>query len=161
MKGFFTQETVDIKQALDIVQWRLGDRKVRLYYQTAATISAQIRVFAKAAVTRAGENQKLWRDLSKYETEPSNVRLNRGYRRSGYLSNVQWWRVDVEGDLVVVYFDDLVAKFHCTDALVFQACLYRAAKNAKNWAGDGSRGLMLTAHLTDASINRPVGMGFM
>ena len=151
MRDLFTLETAQIGQAKDLVQWTLDDRKVRIYYPTCIALSAQIRVYAKAAVTAAGGNTRLWRELAKYDQEPSMVPLHRKYRRSGHLSNLKSWNVKPDGELVVIYLDDLVAMFHCTDALIAQAMLLRAAKNAKRWAGDGSRQLMVTAVLHNAT----------
>lgn len=159
-RGVFTAETVLIGYVKDLVQWQLGDRKVRLYYPTAFKLFAEMRVYAKGAVTIAGGNTRLWRELAKYEDAPPDVPLNREYRRSGHLSNLTTWDVDLEGELVVVQLDDLIAKFHCTDALIAQAMGTMAARNAKRWAGDGARDLVLTALLTDARLEhaRPVAM---
>lgn len=151
MKGLFTQEQVNVAQAMDIVEWTLGDRKIRLYYPTCFKISGALRVGGKAALDAAGGNVALWRELAKYELEAPFERVHHEYRRSGFLSNLEAWRIDVEGELVIAYLDDLVAKFHCTDALIFQAWLDVAARNAKAWAGDDYTGYVMTARLTDAS----------
>lgn len=157
MRGLFTQETVLVGQVLDLVQWQLGDRKVRIYYQTAFPMFSQIRVFAKAAVDLAGGNTRLWRELAKYENAEPNVPLHPTYRRSECLSNLKTIpRVDIEGELVVVYLDDLVAKFHCVDALKVQAAGMQAARDARRWAGDGSRDLVLTARLHNATPEGPL-----
>lgn len=152
MRGLFTQENMQVGEALDIVQWTLRDRKVRLYYPTAIKMAAQIRVFAKAAVAAAGGNPKLWREIAKYEAEEPLTPLNPEYRRSGFLSNLKHIPVvTLEGELVSVQLDDLVARFHCTDALRVQAMLTRSARCAKRWAGDGAREFILTARLHNAT----------
>ena len=152
MRDLFTQETVTVGQAMDLVQWQLGSNKVRIYYPTAFKLAGQIRVCAKAAVALAGGNAALWRDLAKYELEKPLQPLHREYRRSGHLSNLSHEPyVRVAGELVVVQLDKLQAKFHCTDALIVQAMILRAAREAKQWAGDGSRAVILSAHLTNAT----------
>lgn len=157
MRGIFTQETMQVGEVLDLVQWQLGDRKVRLYYPTAIKTAAQIRVFAKAAVELAGDNPRLWREIAKYEAEEPLTPLHPEYRRSGHLSNLQHIPlVDLEGELVTVQLDDLVAKFHCVDALRVQAMLTRCARGAKRWAGDGGREFILTARLTNATPDGPL-----
>ena len=157
MRGLFTQETMQVGQAMDIVQWRLGDRKVRLYYQTAIRTAAKIRVFAKAAIEAAGGNSRLWREIAKYEAEEPLTPLHPEYRRSGHLSNLKHIPlVDIEGELVTVQVDDLIAKFHCTDALRVQAMLTRSARCAKRWAGDGAREFILTARLHNATPDRRI-----
>lgn len=154
MKGLFTRERVNVAQALDLVEWTLGDRKIRLYYPTCFKIAGGLRVAGKAGVDAAGGNVSLWRELAKYKLEAPFNRVHHEYRRSGFLSNLEAWHIDVEGELVVAYLDDLVAKFHCTDALIFQAWLDVAARQAKAWAGDDYDGLILTARLTNATPDR-------
>ncbi len=159
MRGLFTQETIQIGHAKDLVQWKLGDRKVRLYYPTTIKMAAQMRVFAKAAIEIAGGNPRLWREIAKYELEEPLTPLNPEYRRSGHLSNVRHIPlVDLEGELVTVQLDDLIAKFHCTDALRAQAMLTRSARCAKRWAGDGSRNILLTARLHNATPDKRIGV---
>jgi len=158
MRGLFTQETVNVAQALDLVQWTLGDRKVRLYYPTCFKIAGGIRVAAKQCMGIGGDNARLWRALAEYEADAPPIRAHREYRRSGHLSNLKAWRVDVEGELVAVFLDDLVAKFHYADALLIQASLHRAAQQAKAWAGDHASALVMTARLTDASENDRLGL---
>lgn len=154
MKDLFTQETVNVAQAMDIVQWTLGDRKIRLYYLTCFRIAGHIRVCAKAGIEVAGSPLALWRELAKYEFETPDMLVNDEYRRSGFLTNLTTWDVDLEGELVVVHLDDLTAKFHCTDAILIQAWLDRAARQAKAWAGDTQEELILSARLTDATPDR-------
>jgi len=148
MKNLFTLEKVNVAQAMDIVELTLGDRKIRLYYPTCFKIASAVRVAGKAGL---GENIKLWRKLSRYKLEAPFAPIHHEYRRSGYLSNLKEWHIDVVGELTVVYLDDLVAKFHATDALMLQAWLDVAARRAKAWAGDDSTAYILTARLTDAT----------
>jgi hypothetical protein len=140
---------------MDLVRWRLGSHKIRLYYPTAYKLAGQMRVVAKTAVELAGGNRKLWRAVALYDLEPSTVALNREYRRSGLLSNLKNTpTVDIDGELVIVQLDDLRATFHCTDALMAQAMLLRAARDAKRWAGDAQRVRMLSAFLTNATPDK-------
>ena len=152
MRNLFTQEKVKVGNGMDLVQWQLGEHKIRLYYLTAYKLAGQIRVVAKAAVNLAGGNPALWRSLAAYDLEPSRVPLHREYRRSGFLSNLKTIpTVDIDGELVVVQLDELEATFHCTDALIVQAMLLRAARDAKRWAGDAQRVRILSAFLTNAT----------
>ncbi len=151
MENIFTQEKVNVAQALDLVEWTLGDRKIRLYYQTCFKIAGALRVAGKVGIDAAGGNVSLWRELARYELEAPFAPTYFEYRRSGYLSNLREWRVDVEGELAVIYLDDLIAKFHCTDALIFQAWLDVAARRAKAWAGDDSTSFIVSGRLTNAT----------
>lgn len=157
MSDVFRFEPADIAKALDIVQWRLGDNKLRLYYPTAIKLAGRMRVCGKEAIAQAGGNRKLWRDIIKYESAEIVEPLHPDYRRSGYLSNLRTEpKAHVEGELVVLTFDKLTAKLHCTDALIAQAMLMRAARNAKRWAGDSNRGFVLSALLTNATPEGPL-----
>ena len=158
MRGLVKPTNVAVAQALDLVQWTLGDRKIRLYYQTALNLAGAMRVAAKACMGIGGENSRIWRDLAKYERDAPPIVYHREYRRSGELSNLKAWRVDVEGELVAVYLDDLVAKFEFDLALMAQAALHRAAQQAKGWAGDDSTAFVITARLTDAAENDRLGI---
>ena len=158
MAHVFTREHVNVRQAMDIVEWQLGTHKVRLYYQTTIELLHGMRVAAKAAMRHEGNAVALWRDHAKIDQSPSIVPLHHEYRRSGHTSNVKTWRVDVEGSLVAVYLNELEARFHWTDALYFQAWLRTAARQAKNWAGDSSRQLRSTALLTDAEDSYKRGL---
>ena len=153
MLELFTQHTVNVAQAEDLVEWRIGSNAVRLYYPTCFKIAAGIRVAGKMAMAHECENVVLWRKLAKYEADTPFGPVHREYRRSGRLSNLKAWRVDIEGSLVAVYLDDFVAKFHFADALVIQAWMNVAARQAKAWAGDDTTGLIITARLTDAEEN--------
>ena len=144
----FTLEKVNVAQAKDLVEWTIAENKIRAYYPTAVKIAAAMRVAGKAAITLAGGNVSLWRDLAKYELSAPVEPMHGEYRRSGYLSNLDRWDVYPEGELVVVVLDDLTAKFHCTDALILQAWLNVAARQAKAWAGDDSTAFIITARLT-------------
>jgi len=151
MKDLFTLKKINVAYAMDLVEWTLGDNKIRLYYPTCFKIAGAMRVGGKAGVDASGGNVKLWRELARYELAAPFTPTHREYRRSGHLSNLKEWRVDVDGELVIVYLDDLVAKFHCTDALICQSWLDVAARRAKAWAGDDSTAFVVTARLTDAN----------
>ncbi len=147
----FKYEQLHIGYAMDLVDWTIGSNKVRLYYPTCLKLAGGIRVAGKEAMVNAGANVSIWRDLAKYELEQKIQKMHWEYRRSGELSNLTAWRVDVEGSLVVVYLDNFVAKFYCTDALMIQAALSVAGRQAKAWAGDDSSSMIITARLTNAT----------
>ena len=147
----FAYKQINVAYAMDLVDWTIGSNKVRLYYPTCLKLAGSIRVAGRAGITNAGENVRIWGDLAKYELEQPIQHVHREYRRSGELSNLIDWHVDVEGPLVVVHLDDFVAGFHCVDALRIQAALMAAGKQAKAWAGDDSTAIILTARLHNAT----------
>jgi len=153
MKDLFTSEQVNVQQAMDIVQVVLGSNKIRLYYHTTFTLCSKIQGASKIAMQHEGVKPEFWSKLAKYDRKSIDTPVNRTYRRSPHLANVEVIDVDIEGALVVLKFDDLVAKFHYTDAAKLCVWLRRAAKQAKNWSGDRSRIWNTYANLTDAEAN--------
>ncbi len=157
MKDLFTSEQVNVQQALDIVRLILGDNKIRLYYQEVFKLCSDIQGCAKIAMAHEGMPPDFWHKIAVYDRQTIDTPLNRTYRRSRYHSNVyKPITVDVEGSLVVLYIDDLVAKFHFKHAAQLCVWLRRAAKQAKNWAGDRSKILTTFARLTTAEENEQV-----
>lgn len=150
MKDLFTSEQVNVQQAQDIVQLILGTNKIRLYYQSTFTICSKLQGASKIAMQHEGVKPEFWNEIAKYDRNSIDTPIHRTYRRSPHQANVQVVDIDIEGSLVVVKFDDLVAKFHYTDAAKLCVWLRRAAKQAKNWSGDRSRIWNTWAHLTDA-----------
>ena len=154
MKDLFKAEQVNVKKALDLVQLILGDNKIRLYYQTVFKLCSDLQGASKIAMQHEGIKPDFWHKLAVYEGQVIDTPMNRTYRRSGYTSNVTADpKVDIEGSIVVVYFDDLVAKFHFSEAAQLCVWLRVAAKHCKNWAGDRSRIKNVYARLTDAEEN--------
>lgn len=154
MKDLFTAEQVNVQKALDIVQLILGGNKIRLYYQTVFKLTSDLQGASKIAMQHEHLSPMFWHKLAVYEGQVIDTPVNRTYRRSGYTSNVKkppW--VDVEGSLVVIHFDDLVAKLHFSQAAKLCVWLRIAAKHCKNWAGDRSRIRNVYARLTDAEEN--------
>lgn len=159
MKDLFTFEQVNVRQGLDLVELQLGSNKIRLYYHDAFTICSKLQGNATFALRYERNNPKLWEELNAYEHKPITVPLHPRYRRSGLASNVKVYKVSFEGQLVILQFDTLVAKFHYSDIPKLRAHMYRAAKQAKRWAGDSSRQWNIFARLTDAEDNDKFAFG--
>lgn len=110
----------------------------------------------KLAMQHEGVRPKLFAALANYDRSQCAVPLHHEYRRSKYESDLKDWQVAFEGSLVVLTLDDLVAKFHFSDAAKLQSWLRKAAKQAKNWAGDRGRIWNTFAALRDAEENDKV-----
>lgn len=156
MKDLFTSEQVAVQKAQDIVRLILGPNKIRMYYPTVFKFCSDLQGASKLAMQHEGVKPEFWNKLAVYERQIIDTPLNRKYRRSKYTSNTGDPIVDVEGSLVVVRFDDLVAKFHYPHAAQLCVALRVAAKHCKNWAGDRSRIRNVYARLTDAEQNDKV-----
>ncbi len=154
--GILKPAQINVQQALDIVQLCLGTDKIRLYYQTTFKICSNIAGAAKFAMRHEGVRPAQWNELAKYDRAHCNVRLHKEYRRSNHRTNIENWAVSFEGSLVVLTFDDQFYKMHYSDAAIVQVWLRKAAKQAKNWAGDNGRIWTTYARLTDAEENDKV-----
>jgi len=156
VKDLFTSKQVNVQQAMDIVQLVLGSNKIRLYYHTTFSLCSKIQGASKIAMQHEGVKPEFWNKLAKYDRTTIDTPVNKTYRRSPHLANVEMIDVKIKGSLVVLVFDDLVAKFHYTDAAKLCVWLRRSAKQAKNWAGDRSQIWNTYANLTDAETNDKV-----
>lgn len=164
MGVILTQHQVSVKQGMDLVQAKFSDRSMLLYYQDTFEICSKMRGLGTFALRYERNSPKLMIELEKYEQEPPNVPLSPRFRRSGLKTNVKAYRVDYEDQLVVLEFRDFtnnihVVKMHYTDAVIVRAWLFKAAKEAKAWAGDDSRGFRVFAKLTDAEDNDKFAFG--
>lgn len=159
MKDLFTFQDVNVRQGMDLVELQLGSNKLRLYYHDTLTICSKLQGNATFALRYERNHPKLWQELNKYEREPPKTPLHPNYRRSGLMSNVKMYKVSFKGQLVILQFDELLAKFHYSDIPRIRAHLYRAAKEAKCWAGDSSKQWNIFARLTDAEDNDKFAYG--
>ena len=153
MRDLFTFKQVNVRQGMDLVELQLSSHKIRLYYHDVFTICSKLQGNATFALRYERNHPKLWRELNKYEHEPIATPLHPTYRRSGLVSNVKVYKISFKGQLVILQFDELVAKFHYSDIPRLRAHLYRAAKQAKRWAGDDSKQWNIFARLTTAEEN--------
>ncbi len=151
MRDLFTANQVNVQKALDIVGLQLGSNKIRLYYPTAFKFCSDLQGASKIAMQHEGVKPDFWHKLAVYEGQVIDTPVNRTYRRSSHNSSVVDPTVDIEGSIVVCYFDDLTAKFHFSEAAQLCVWVRVAAKHCKNWAGDRSRIRNVYARLTDAT----------
>ncbi len=159
MKDLFTFQHDLVSQGMDLVQLRLRSNKIRLYYHDVFTICSKLQGNATFALRYERNHPNLWHELQRYDQEPITVPLHPTYRRSGLVSNVKTYSVTFKGPLVIMQFNELVAKFHYSDVPRLRSHLYRAAKQAKRWAGDDSQQWNIFARLTDAAENDKFAYG--
>lgn len=161
----FRLNRVAVDAYCDIVYVTLGDRTLKLFYQTTLEIAAGMRLAAKMSMRHEGAPVTQWREtlqsISASGCPLSRPELYRRphkiFRRSSLLTNVSVWRVTWSGALVSLYADDVVFKLHWTDALVLHRVLREWAKDAKSWAGDTSSTTRSVAYLSDAEENYKYG----
>lgn len=159
MKDLFTFEHVNVRQGMDLVELQLRSNKIRLYYHDVFTLCSKLQGNAMFALRYERNHPDLWRELQRYDQEPIIIPLHPTYRRSGLVSNVETYSVTFKGPLVILQFNELVAKFHYTDIPRLRSHLYRAGKQAKRWAGDSNKQWNIFARLTDAEANDKFAYG--
>ena len=109
---------------------------------------------AKMAGRYEGVRTNLWRTFVLDKERQPRKQLHRdGYRRSGTVSNIKNWSVGGKRNLVVLHFDDLTVDMHYSDAFKLYVWIRESARDAKAWAGDGSRNMTTRAVLVDAEVN--------
>lgn len=153
--GILQSHTVGAVSDKDIVVLTLGTHEIRLYYQTTFEVVNGLRLAAKIALRHEGLQMPDWRavlDTVKPQL-PARIKTYKGYRRSDMLTNVDTWKVQWNGSLVVVKFNELTAELHYSDALRLHLLLRAAAKNAKAWSGDDAKQMRVSAYLNDAEDN--------
>jgi len=150
-----TQQNVGVDSLYDLVILKLGDRRLRIPYQNVFEIVNNMRMAAKMAGRHEGVAPPSWRQVleSVRGQLPEPAKRHPHFRRSMEQPNVKNWRVGGEGSLVVLNFDDLEFKTHFSDALRLMELMRAHAHRAKNWAGDTSKSMRMTANLTDAANN--------
>lgn len=159
----FRLNRVAVNAYCDLVYVTLGDRTLRLFYQTTLEIAAGMRLAAKMSMRHEGALVTQWRET--LQSIPTSGlprpefyrRAHKTFRRSNLLANVSVWRVTWSGALVSLHADDVVFRLHWTDALVLHRVLREWAKDAKSWAGDTSRTTRSVAYLSDAEENYKYG----
>lgn len=159
MSAVFTLEHVSTSPRFEFVAMRFRDKTPMVPYQTAFKILNGVCAAAKHAMRYEAVANKHWRTLAYIDADTVTFPTAREPRRSRLASNVSNWRVDIENQLIVLYFETrnnkkaLVVKMHYSDALQWYTMARLSAREAKAWAGDGSKNMQATAHLTDAAQN--------
>jgi len=138
---------------------RFRDQSPLVPYQTAFKILNGVCAAAKHAMRYEAVANKHWRTLAHIDVDTVTFRAAAEPRRSTLRSNVSNWRVDVDNQLIVLYFETrnnkkaLTVKMHYSDALQWYTMARLSAREAKAWAGDDTKAMQATAHLTDAAEN--------
>ncbi len=159
MSAVFTLEQVSTSPRFEFVAMRFRDQTPMVPYQTAFKILNGVCMAAKHAMRYEAVANTHWRTLAYIDVDTVTFRAAREPRRSTLQSNVSNWRVDVENQLILLVFETrnnkkaLVVKMHYADALQWYTMARLSAREAKAWAGDDSKNMQATAHLTDAAQN--------
>ena len=145
------------RHVLDIVEIILGSQRPRVFYQTAREIAPHIRVAAKSCLQYERERARAWRLWQAKDFGAVYEPRHPAFRRSNLQATVRRWRVYPQGALVVLKFDDLTVRVPYEEALNLHGFIDVAAQNARNWAGDGAGGIIVTGLLSDAEHNYKIG----
>lgn len=159
MSAVFTLEQVSTSSRFEFVAMRFRDQTPLVPYQTAFKILNGVCMAAKHAMRYEAVANKYWRTLAFIDVDTVTFKAAREPRRSTLASNVSNWKVDIENQLVVLVFETrnnkkaLTVKMHYAEALQWYTMARLSAREAKAWAGDDTKSMMGTAHLTDAAQN--------
>ena len=144
---------VSVGYRQDIVVFRVSGQEFHLYYQSVFSLVSAINVGAKRALQYAGAKASEWRGMREDQDGYTYPKVSPEYRRSRQTANVDSMNVETDGQLVVVKMGGAELKGPPDDMIHIASLLRRAARCAKNWAGDRSRYRTATASLTDAEEN--------
>lgn len=159
MSAVLTLEHVSTSPRFEFVAMRFRDQTPMVPYQTAFKMLNAVCMAAKHAMRYESLHNKHWRTLAHIDVDTVTFRAAREPRRSSLRSNVSNWRVDIENQLIVLYFETrnnkkaLTVRMHYADALQWYTMARLSAREAKAWAGDDTKAMQATAHLTDAEAN--------
>lgn len=158
MPDVFARQQVSAESDHDLVVMRIGSHEITAPYQTVFEMLQHVLIAAKMASSTDGNSPKVWRDFVEHENDPDEVVMSRHFRKSTKPWNLQRYKIMYEGSLVVLCFNELVAKFHYADVLQFHTMVRHAAKRAKAWAGDSAKLLNIGAYLSTAEENYRLGL---
>ena len=159
MSAVFTLEHVSTSPRYEFVVMRFGDQRPMVPYQTAFKILNGVASAARHAMRFEAVATKHWRTLAHIDADTVTFPAHFEPRRSRLHSNVSNWRVDVEQQIVVLYFETrnnkkaLTVRLHYADALQWYMMARLSAREAKAWAGDDTKAMSVNAYLTDAEQN--------
>lgn len=142
----------------DMVTIKHGSADIHIHYNAALNIVPALRIACKAALRYVGADPSEWRNIGDDEDDFEIGESYRGFRQSGRLANCSRWRVDVDGALVSLVFDEHTICSPFEDMTKVMRALRQAAKQAKAWAGDSGTTLRVVGRLTDAEQNYKQGM---
>ncbi len=142
-----------------MVELELGAIKVLIPYQAAFEMSQSLRLGAKQAARLDRVPATFWRDVDTEDLTDVPRTHRGGYRRSHLVPNFHKWEVQVHGALVGLYFDGSGMEFDYELAVKLHQMIRRAARRAKAWAGDHSKGRRMLGMLTTAEDDDKLGLG--
>jgi len=150
MSDVLTSQQVEVGTMYDMVGVKFGTHRLLLYYITTFKIAHAIAMAARLAGRHEGVNPMFWRNFCRNADFNKKPKAHHTYRRTREVTNLKDWKVSFEGPLVVLKFDELEVKLHYTNAFELYVWMRTNGRIAKAWAGDTSKTMTVTAHLTDA-----------
>lgn len=129
-----------------------GGTEIMMPYAAALTIAQHARLAAKQAMRMVREDVSKWRDYAELR-EIELVTPNAAPRRT--LGGRFEWSINLKDwdERVYFLFGNVELVLHFEKALQLSVDLRSAARQAKAWAGDQSRGFRAAGNLTDAEKN--------
>lgn len=140
----------------DMVVIHLGSMHPMIPYQAALEIAQSLRVgckiaakYDRAAGTFVNEMSEDIQDIPK---------AHRGFRRSMLVPSARQWLIEPRPPLVAVLFDAVGVEMGYEEGVRLHHCIRRAARRAKAWAGDTSRGVRMLGGISNAEDDDRLGL---
>lgn len=134
----------------DMVIVNVGKIQARAWYQTAFEISQHLRMACKLAARYDHVPADFWSDVDMEDLKDCPD-PHRKFRRSKQVQNFTSCSTRFQGAEVCILFDDVGEIFGYEDGIKLHQMIRRAARRAKAWAGDTTKGMKMLVNLTDAA----------
>lgn len=159
MDTVLRKERIHITSEHDRVLINIGNLQVDMPYASSFKIAQGLRLASKDAMRYAKEDPHTWSTIAALndmpeETTPYQVsKKNQVTIRKNYN-----WAVGYEGENIKIKFGNIIFKFHFVVALKMSEWIRIAGREAKSWAGDGSKSMIAFGILSDAEENYRLGV---
>lgn len=143
MSEILLKQNISIRQNAEVVLFAVANMIVPMHYPVGFKIAQGLRLAAKAAMQVNGESLSDWRDMA--ELDESSLTND----PSTYLRPMKFgWSASSKGDRVKFDFGSESLEMHYKDALQLASWLNLKSKQAKEWVGDTSQGIIMSGTLT-------------
>jgi hypothetical protein len=146
MEDLLKFEDVQSANLEDLLVMKFGKKTASLANPAGFELCNGMLLACKMAMKHEGVSAKTWMEFAQLNVASRFMGpAHRGFRRSQQQPNVHRYDVQYQGALVILVFtpwkgsEKLTVKFHYSDAFKIYRITRDACRDAKRWAGDGSR----------------------
>ncbi len=154
--GVVTNEQLSVATDGTSVVLSVGIGAICMGYETALNIARMLRIAGNIASRVAGIPVGERAELKRQPV--MNGDYVSPHRKPADATGLPW-RIDVDGEQVILQIGGIEMGFEGHDALTISAWLRHRGKAAKSIAGDKSRAVVVSGFLSDAEENYRLGTG--